>query len=112
MIVTACRTIPELFSRRVRLDGEKTALWYKREGKFVPLTWSAVSQQVNCLGNMLRQFGVGMGDRVVLLSENRLEWVLSDLAIQSMGAINVPIHAPLTGEQIAWQILDSGGRLV
>lgn len=111
-IITDCTTIPELFARRVQSDGERTALWYKRGGEFQSLTWWEVSQQVSCLASMLTQFGVPLGDRVALLSENRLEWVLSDLAIQSLGAINVPIHAPLTGEQISWQIVDSGAKVV
>ncbi len=111
-IITDCTTIPELFARRVQSNGEGTALWHKRAGQFLPLTWWEVSQRVNCLASMLSQFGVQAGDRVALLSENRLEWVLSDLAIQSLGAINVPIHAPLTGEQITWQILDSGAKVV
>jgi long-chain acyl-CoA synthetase len=111
-ILTGCRTIPELFAARVAVIGEQTALWFKREGKFQPLTWREIDQRASCLASMLQQFGVQLGDRVALLSENRLEWVLSDLAIQSIGAINVPIHAPLTGEQISWQIVDSGAKIV
>lgn len=111
-IVTDCKTIPDLFAARVQCDTERTALWYKRDGKFQSLTWWEISQRVSCLASMLTQFGVQLEDRVALLSENRLEWVLADLAIQSLGAINVPIHAPLTGEQISWQILDSGAKVV
>ncbi len=111
-ILTDCKTIPELFASRVQQSGKQTAVWYKREGEFRSLNWWEVSQRVSCLASMLQQFGVQLGDRVALLSENRLEWVLADLAIQSLGAINVPIHAPLTGEQIAWQIMDSGAKVV
>ena len=111
-ILTACRTIPELFAARAEADRDQTALWFKRNGSFQSLTWWEVSQRVSCLAAMLQQFGVQLGDRVALLSENRLEWVLADLAIQSLGAINVPIHAPLTGEQISWQIVDSGAKVV
>lgn len=111
-IITGSKTIPELFATRAQQSGEQAAVWYKRERQFESLTWWEVSQRVSCLASMLTQFGVQLGDRVVLLSENRLEWVLSDLAIQSLGAINVPIHAPLTGEQISWQIVDSGAKVV
>lgn len=111
-ILTDCTTIPELFARRVEADQDQTAIWFKRGGNFQPLTWREVSQRVSCLASMLTQFGVQLGDRVALLSENRLEWVLADLAIQSLGCINVPIHAPLTGEQISWQIVDSGAKVV
>ena len=111
-ILTDCKTIPELFARRVEADQDQTAIWFKRGGTFQPLTWREISQRVSCLASMLTQFGVQLGDRVALLSENRLEWVLADLAIQSLGCINVPIHAPLTGEQISWQIVDSGAKVV
>ncbi|MFN0021877.1 MAG: AMP-dependent synthetase/ligase [Pirellulaceae bacterium] len=111
-ILTGCKTIPQLFAARVQCDADRTALWFKRDGKFVTLTWREVDQRVSCLAVMLSQFGVQLGDRVALLSENRLEWVLADLAIQSLGAISVPIHAPLTGEQISWQIVDSGAKVV
>lgn len=110
--ITDCKTIPELFACRVQSDRERTALWHKQDGQFLPLTWWEVSQRVSCMASMLSQFGVQARDRVALLSENRLEWVLADLAIQSLGAINVPIHAPLTGEQISWQIVDSGAKVV
>jgi long-chain acyl-CoA synthetase len=49
---------------------------------------------------------------VIQLSENRREWIVCDLAIQLAQAIHVPVHAPLTGQQIAWQIADSGAQVV
>jgi long-chain acyl-CoA synthetase len=49
---------------------------------------------------------------VIQLSENRYEWIVCDLAIGLACAIHTPVHAPLTGEQIAWQINDSGAKLV
>jgi long-chain acyl-CoA synthetase len=49
---------------------------------------------------------------VAHLSENRHEWVIADFAIQMAGAIHVPIHAPLTGPQIAWQVRHSGAKVL
>lgn len=56
--------------------------------------------------------GIESGDRVAQLSENRYEWLIADLAMHVAGAVHVPIHAPLTGQQAAFQIRDSGARLV
>src|SRR5262245_1969276 len=51
-----------------------------------------------CLG--LRALGMKHGDRVVLLSESRPEWMLSDLAIVAAGAITTPLYPTLTAEQV------------
>ena len=56
--------------------------------------------------------GIEPGDRVAQVSENRYEWVITDLALHLAGAVHVPIHVTLSGEQIAQQIADSGARLV
>ncbi len=54
------------------------------------------------------ELGVGKGDRVMLLSDNRPEWHITDLAVLDLGAVDVPIYGTLTPEQIAYQISDSG----
>ena len=54
------------------------------------------------------------GERVAMLSENRYEWLVADHAILSTGAVTVPMHAPLSATQVAYQIghSDSRGILV
>ncbi len=54
--------------------------------------------------------GISKGDRVAILSENRPEWMIADLAIMTIGAVTVPIYPTLTPEQIAWLLRDSGAR--
>jgi long-chain acyl-CoA synthetase len=56
--------------------------------------------------------GVQPGDRVVQLSENRPEWVVTDLAIQFAQGVHVPIHSTLAGPQVVEQIRDCGAKLV
>ncbi len=56
----------------------------------------------------LAELGIGRGDRVMLLSENRPEWHVVDLAVASLGAVSVPIYGTLTPPQIAYQATDSG----
>jgi long-chain acyl-CoA synthetase len=45
-----------------------------------------------------------------LLSENRYEWVIADMAILAVGAVNVPPHAPLTARQVQYQLADADVR--
>ncbi|MDX1948320.1 MAG: AMP-dependent synthetase/ligase [Pirellulaceae bacterium] len=100
-------TIVEIFCRRVDSDGPRPALGVKRAGQYHWFTWSDLAGQVAAATAALVRLGVQPGDRVAQVSENRHEWVIADLAIQMSGAIHVPIHAPLAGPQIAWQIRHS-----
>jgi long-chain acyl-CoA synthetase len=66
---------------------------------------------VECLTLGLRELGVGPGDHVALLSENRYEWPLSDLAVLGLGAATVPIYPTLTADQVRGILGDSGAKL-
>jgi long-chain acyl-CoA synthetase len=59
----------------------------------------------------LDELGVGNGDRVMLLSDNRPEWHQVDLATLALGAVDVPIYSTLTPEQITYQVTDSGAKV-
>ena len=80
-----------LFDQAKRLDG-KPFLWAKREDAYRPLSWTEVAEAVSALSRGLRSIGVKPGDRVVLVSENRPEWLIADVAIMSAGAITVPAY--------------------
>jgi long-chain acyl-CoA synthetase len=105
-------TIVSMFRRRVDADGSKPALHYRKDGKFTALTWNEVAAQAHKWAAALVKLGVKPGDRVVQASENRYEWIILDLAIHMARGIHVAVHATLTGPQIAWQINNSGAKLV
>ncbi len=56
--------------------------------------------------------GIEPGDRVGLLSENRVEWLIADMAILTAGAVTVSPHAPLTARQVQFQFADAGVRWI
>jgi long-chain acyl-CoA synthetase len=60
----------------------------------------------------LRALGVEKGDRVAILSENRPEWALSDLAALTAGAVDVPIYSTLTAAQVKYILEDSQAKVV
>ena len=67
--------------------------------------WEAIAGEraladVESLALALRALGVERGDRVALLSENRYEWAVTDLAVLGLGAVTVPIYPTLTAQQI------------
>src|SRR5262245_13770420 len=70
----------------------------------VGASWEAISAEraladVEALGLALEELGVGRGDRVALLSENRYEWALTDLAVLGLNAVTVTIYPTLTAAQ-------------
>ena len=112
MATSKTSTIPRLFLDQVHRAGDQVALRYKKNGAWIAQTWQQVADRVAQTAAVLQHLGIKPGDRVAQLSENRSQWLITDLAIQLSGAIHVPIHTPLTGAQITYQVIDSGARLV
>lgn len=109
--MVSASTIVELFSRRIAADGPKPALGIKRDGQYHWLTWNDIATDVHRLAATL-VLGVQPGDRVALVSENRYEWLVTDLAIQIARAVHVPIHPTLSGPQITWQLRHCGCKIL
>ena len=63
------------------------------------------------LADALADLGVAAGDRVIVACDTRPEWHMIDIAILSLGAVNAPIYATLTPEQVAYQARDSGAAV-
>jgi long-chain acyl-CoA synthetase len=76
-----------------------------------PLSSARARADVEALAHGLRGLGVGRGDRVALLSENRYEWPILDLAALALGAVTVPIYPSSTADQVRHVLADSGARL-
>src|ERR1700722_8343180 len=93
----------------VRL-GPRPALRFKRYGLYHDLTWEDYRSEALAAGAALIDAGVKPGDRVGLLAENRVEWLIADMAILAAAAVNVPPHAPLMARQIQFQLHDAGVR--
>ena len=77
---------------------QKPFLWAKENGEYVSRSYSEVASQVLSLADSLHLSGVKKGDRVVVVAENRPEWVVADLAIISIGGITVPAYTTNTAE--------------
>jgi len=107
-------TIPQLIQRLwKRYRGqERPVLRYKeRDEGWNDITWEALEARVRALAGYLLQKGIQSGDRVALLSENRPEWAITDLATQLVGGANVSIYTSLPPAKIAYILRDSGARL-
>ena len=108
MIAQASPNLVTLFFNQVDARGEHPFLWAKRDGKFRPLSWREVAMQVSELARGFKALGVAPGDRVVLVSENRPEWLIADLAIMAAGGITVPAYTTNTVEDHRHIVENSG----
>ena len=95
------------FDQAARL-GDRPFLWEKSDGAYRPQTWRQVSARVSALAAGLAQMGVKAGDRVVLVAENRANWLVSDVAIMSLGAITTPAYVTNTEADHLHILEDSG----
>ncbi|HTV90899.1 MAG TPA: long-chain fatty acid--CoA ligase [Stellaceae bacterium] len=104
------RSLPAMFFAMAMERGARPFLWTKRDGHYHPTAWAAAADQVSRLARGLRALGIAPGDRVALVSENRPEWVVADLAIMSLGAMTVPAYATNTVEDHRHILGNSGAR--
>lgn len=98
----------QMFFTRAREKGDAPFLWAKTGGKWVSTSWKQAAEQVASLATALNQLGLKAGDRVMLVSENRPEWCISDLAIMAAGGVTVPTYTTNT-ERDHQHILDNSG---
>jgi long-chain acyl-CoA synthetase len=90
-------TIPRQFLASVEKYDRHDAFRYKKDGAWVDVSHYDVLEGVHHLALALRDLKLAKTDRVAILSENRLEWTIADLAIQFAGGVTVPIYpTPIT----------------
>ena len=102
--------IVAMFFEKSKEMKDKPYLWKKNNNEFESLSWRNVELLVKSIARSLIGLGVLKGDRVVILSENRPEWQIADLAIMSIGAITVPVYTTSTTSDYSHVINHSGAR--
>lgn len=102
----------DLVYRNAGLRGTKEALGSKAGGEWRTISYAELYERIRHVAAGLSALEVGRGSKVGLMSTNRPEWPISDLAIQSLGAINVPIYPTLEASQVAHIVEDSGAHVV
>jgi len=107
-----CHSLLEWFLHRSEQTPDRTALWLPTDDRYRRVSWGEWRADVLRAASALAKWGVCPGDRVAQLSENRYEWLVSDLALQCVQAVHVPLHAPLSAPQIAHEIRHCGARFV
>ena len=108
----SCRSLPAMFFEQAARLGDKPFLWAKRAGAYHAISWAEAAGDIRQLALGLRSLGIARGERVGLVSENRPEWVIADLAIMSAGAVTVPAYVTHTIDDYRHVLANSGARAV
>ena len=104
-------TLNDIFFAAVERNHDRMML-YREAGKWLPITSREFGHSVARMARALHAWGIRPGDRVAILSENRPEWPVADMASLLLGAVTVPLYTTLTAEQNAFLLKDSGCRVI
>lgn len=109
-------TIPELFyGLETHYEAhDRPVLRHKDRStnEWSALHWADVRNAVHSIAGHLYSRGVRSGDRVAIMSENRPEWAITDLATQILGAVNVSLYTIIPSDQVQYIVKDSGSKLL
>ena len=105
-------TLGQLFINTIKSFPKDDLMLYKEAGSYVPISTDEVANRGKniCLG--LKELGLESGDKLIILSGNRPEWVITDMATLCLGGITVPIYTTLVPEQIKYIIENSDAKIV
>ncbi|VVT03089.1 AMP-dependent synthetase [Erythrobacter sp. EC-HK427] len=106
------QNLVELFLKRADAMGDAPFLGFKHDGAWQTISWAEVARRVCLMAENLRAIGLRDGDRVVIVSENRPEWCISDLAIMAAGCITTPAYTTNTERDHSHILDDSGASAV
>ena len=105
------RTLNDVFYTVVDRDLD-CVMMFKNQSKWTPISSREFYRNVVGVARTLESWGVGKGDRVAILSENRPEWAVADFATMLLGAATVPVYGTLPPVQALHLLRDSGARAV
>ena len=101
-----------MFLTRADEKGDAPFLWAKRGGAWKSISWREAARQAAALAESLTRIGIAPGDRVMLVSENRPEWLIADLGIMAAGAVTVPAYTTNTTRDHTHILGNSGAKAV
>ncbi len=106
------QTVPHFCLESFRRHNKIDALSHKVKDAWEHLSGETVIEKVKHITLGLADLGIKAGDKIAIIAENRPEWSLSDLAILSLRAVNVPIYTTQAVEQIRYILEDSGAKML
>ena len=101
-----------MFERSAAKGGQDPFLWRKTEGVYRPWSWARARMEARLVARALEAHGLRAGERVLVLSENRPEWCVADLAILMAGGVTVPAYTTSTTDDLAYLLGHAEARAV
>jgi len=98
------QTLNEMLRNSVNLYGDRTAFKVKKDGKFAPVTYKEFYNKVEKFGTGLLSIGIEKFDHVGLVSDNRFEWIIADMAIIGLRAADVPCSGNSSSQDIYFKL--------
>jgi len=105
-------TLPKKLRENAQAFGDRVALREKRFGIWQAITWRQYLERVEAFALGLHKLGFGRGDRVAIIGDNRPEWVISELAAQSLGGASIGIYQDSVVEEVAYIISQADARFL
>jgi long-chain acyl-CoA synthetase len=106
------QSIPDMFLRRVAETPDGQAFGHPGPSGPKWLTWADVGQRAKALAAGLHGLGVRSEDRVAIIANTRLDWVVADLGIMCAGAATTTVYPTTEPEDAAYIVADSGSKVV
>lgn len=104
------RNLPTMFFDQAERFGDRPLLWHKQDDEWRSRSWTQTAEEITALARGLLALGVQPGDRIGLVSENRPEWLIADVAIMAVGAFSVPAYITSSAEDFHYLWCNSGTK--
>lgn len=104
------RTLTELFLNAIDAHHKPDAFLVKSGGSYHGVSSAEALTQAATLAAAFERCGLAPGDRMGILSENRLEWALTDYALLGLGAVSVPVYPTLLDPEVEYILRDSAAK--
>jgi len=108
----AARNLVALFEAQAKARGARAAVRHKRGGQWVDVSWTDMARRARDVADGLAALGVSRGDRVAIIGETQLDWIVGDLGILGAGAITVTIYQSNKAHECEFILENSGARFV
>jgi long-chain acyl-CoA synthetase len=101
-----------LFEEQARRRAGATAVRHKRGGAWSDVSWTELARRARDVADGLAALGLKAGDRVAIIGDTNIEWILADLGILGAGGITVTIYQSNKPHECQYILQDSGARFV
>lgn len=100
------------FKKIAKENEKKIAIFWKKNKKWEKFTYKKLCEKIELFSDGLLECGVNSGDKIIIFSENRPEWIISDFAINNIGAVSVPVHITSGVKVFEYIIRDSKSKFI